>query len=239
MSFIRLCDSYIDHPKFTALSASAFRLWHEGMAFCRKHQTDGTISMVALEGFRYYQPARVKELTVLMPGEGGPLWEAVDGYGFRVRNYLKWNLSREEEESKKQESRDRSSRWRQKRFQNASRDASPDAHVPNMDMDRSSRSSERVQGKPTPLPNLTADLAERAGRFIEEYEALYALDFERVCGLCRTWDDDRLRKLAEVFLTSDEDWISKTDRGLAVFTAKATWCDERLAAWEAQKARRA
>ena len=97
------------------------------------------------------------------------------------------------------------------------------------------------------------DIAERAGRFVDRFEALYtekrkgakylrrqpALDWDRACTLCRTWDDARLEKMATIFLTTDDEWISNSDRGFAVFAAKATWCDERLAAWEAKQQARA
>lgn len=91
-------------------------------------------------------------------------------------------------------------------------------------------------------------LAERAGNLIRRYQELYAkhrngarlhtkpaLDFERACDLCRTWpDDDRLDKMAAILLTTDDDWVAKTDRGFGVFASRATWADERLSAWEAK-----
>lgn len=102
MPFIRLSDNYIDHPKFLALSAAAFRLWHEGMAFCRKHQTDGVIPMATLRGFRYYLARLVTELeTPYQPG-AQPLWEPVPDVGFQVHDYLFWNLSRAEEQVEKE-----------------------------------------------------------------------------------------------------------------------------------------
>lgn len=256
--WIRLSDSYIDHPKFLALSASAFRLWHEGIAFCRKHETDGLIPKSALQGFRYFQQGRVSELTTTIAGEGGPLWETVDGFGYKVRNYLDWNLSKEEAEKDRESGKARSKKWREKRFKNATdntvRDASPHAHEPDRNRNGSLRSSEGVQGKPSALSEEPSrDLAMRAGAFVETFEELFqkyrrgakyfrrqpALDFDRALGLCRTWDDERLLKLVEVFMNSDEDWIVRSDYGLAAFSAKATWCDERLASWEAQQRRQA
>jgi len=255
MPFIRLCDSYIDHPKFTALSASAFRLWHEGMAFCRKHQTDGLMSLVALKGFRYYQPALVKELAQTLPGEGGPLWETIDAFGFKIRNYLSWNLSKEESEREKEGGKARSKRWREQRSKNiitnTVRNASPHAYEPNKDMDLVLRSSEGVQGKPDPANPVGDTIAARAAAFLEKYAELYAehrqgarmlkrasnVDWVKACELCGTWDDERLTKLAEIFLTTDEKWISGTGREFNVFHVKAQWCEDRLAEWEAKQKR--
>lgn len=88
----------------------------------------------------------------------------------------------------------------------------------------------------------------RAGQLLEHYAELFYqhrrgaryhnrmhLDFQKAEELVRTWPDDaRLEKLAVIVLTTDDDWISKTDRGFGVFAAKASWADDRLAAWEAE-----
>ena len=87
---------------------------------------------------------------------------------------------------------------------------------------------------------------DTAARFLERYQELYAqyrlgarlhikpsLDWTRVCDLLITWDAERLEKLAVILLTTDDEWVAKTDRGIGVFVAKASWCDDRLKAWEA------
>src|SRR3990167_9139754 len=100
----------------------------------------------------------------------------------------------------------------------------------------------------TPALNLKIvddDIGERAARFLERYQALYtlhrngarclikpSLDWSRCCELCALWDSARLEKLAIVFLTTDEDWISRSDRGFGVFCSRASWCDDRLRAAE-------
>jgi hypothetical protein len=92
-------------------------------------------------------------------------------------------------------------------------------------------------------------LDARAGRLVERYAELFYLhrrgaryhsrihlDFMKAQELVRTWADDaRLEKLAIIVLESDDEWISHTDRGFGVFAAKASWADDRLAAWEAQQ----
>lgn len=91
-------------------------------------------------------------------------------------------------------------------------------------------------------------LERRAGALLDRYAALFYqhqrgakyhrrdhLDFPKACDLVRTWTDDtRLEKLAVLVLTTDDSWIAGTDRGFAVFAAKATWADARLATWEAE-----
>lgn len=88
----------------------------------------------------------------------------------------------------------------------------------------------------------------RAGALLESYAVLFMkhchgaryhnrmhLDFAKALELVRTWPDDaRLEKLAVLVLTTDDDWIARTDRGFGVFAAKASWADKSLAAWEAE-----
>jgi len=89
-------------------------------------------------------------------------------------------------------------------------------------------------------------LDRRAGHLVERYAELFYvhrkgaryhsrihLDFLKAQELVRTWTDDaRLEKLAIIILDTDDEWISRTDRGFAIFAAKATWADDRLKAWE-------
>lgn len=129
----------------------------------------------------------------------------------------------------------------------------PEGNSPISDLRSSDSSQQRfIRAVPKPL-DVTDDLAERAARFLERFDELYsqkmlgakhfrrspALDHARAIDLCRTWDDDRLDKLAVLFLTTDDDWISRTDRGLSVFVSKATYMDGLLSKWESQQKRSA
>lgn len=96
MAWIRLDDDYVHHPKFTALSHGAFRLWHEGMAHCRKLMTDGLITLAYLKAFRYGQRPFVQELLTPCSEGVAPLW-TLDPDGYRVHDYLDWNPTREED----------------------------------------------------------------------------------------------------------------------------------------------
>lgn len=97
MSWIRLDDDYINHPKFTRLSHLAFRLWHEGIAYCRKAVTDGFIGLEAVAGFRYATPEAVVELLSSPKGSAAaPLWKTVED-GYEVHDFKDWNPTRREE----------------------------------------------------------------------------------------------------------------------------------------------
>ena len=88
-------------------------------------------------------------------------------------------------------------------------------------------------------------VTERAGRFIERYQALYqekrrgaryavkpGRDYQAAVQLCETWPDERLDKLAACFLTTDHKFAAEGSRTLSQFLALASWCDGELAAWE-------
>ena len=111
-----------------------------------------------------------------------------------------------------------------------------------------------LEGKGAPIPSVvlartvTDDerLGDRARELLESYPVWYAaerhgarlpilggsLQFQEALTLCRTWDDARLEKLARVVLTTDDDYVSRTDRGWKIFTLKASWADDRLRQWE-------
>jgi uncharacterized protein YdaU (DUF1376 family) len=107
----------------------------------------------------------------------------------------------------------------------------------------SSQTHERVRAFPTPREKSEPDAVEmRAGRFCEEvYPALYAkfrkgaryvgkpvLDYQEAVALCRTWDDERLAKIAQVFLTTDHQFAESGSRTMAQFRSLASWCDAKL-----------
>lgn len=98
---------------------------------------------------------------------------------------------------------------------------------------------------PVTRANSTQD---RAARLLQElYPAWYckhrhgaklrlvanSLAFQDALSLVELWDDARLEKLATVFLTTDDEWISSTDRSFRVFASRASWCDNRLKQVEA------
>lgn len=45
---------------------------------------------------------------------------------------------------------------------------------------------------------------------------------------------DRLAKLAVVLLTTDDEWVSGTDRGIGILAARASWLDGMLSAYESK-----
>lgn len=152
-----------------------------------------------------------------------------------------------------------SARWHGHSSGNSSRPSSGDATANAQAMpgdgfsisDRNSQIAEQEHTRERVLDSglLDAAVTERAGRFIERYEAAYTThrkgarylvkphrDYEAAVGLCRTWPDDRLDKLAAIFLTTDHEWAERGSRTIPQFSALASWCDSKLTEWEQKQA---
>lgn len=259
MAWIRLDDDYVHHAKFTALSHQAFRLWHEGMAYCRKMLTDGQISFKAAKAFRYYSKAGAKELTTPEHPGAAPLWECEPDC-YRVHDYLDWNPTSEEERADRD-----GAKLRMRAYRGRVKLPPVTVHVtPSVTANVTPRVTPIVPGEgkgkdlllqekgefPRQVSRLEApptNLDLRAGDLLQHYGELFALhqlgakyqyrphlDLPKAMRLVQTWDDDgRLEKLAILVLTTDDEWISGTDRGFSIFASKASWADVKLTEWEA------
>lgn len=257
MAWIRLDDDYFYHPKFATLSHMAFRLWHEGLVYCRKLMTDGLIKTSALKAFRYGSPRAIRELTTPIHDGVAPLW-AVDTEGYRVHDYLDWNPSQDEEQRDRREAKRRMRAFRGKA---QSPPVTPDVTasvlpnvtphvtpaVPGQGQGLGSGSFSEKKSVDKPASSLAADLiADRAGAFLRHYAELYiqhrhgaklrlmgnSLEFSDACSLVEIWDDARLEKLAIIVLKTDDPFISGTDRSFKIFAMKASWADDKLKVWE-------
>ena len=254
MAWIRLDDDYINHPKFVVLSHQAFRLWHEGMAYCRKLMTDGLILSSALKTFRYGTKASVKELLTPVSQGIAPLW-SVDTEGYHVHDYLDWNASQEEEQRERDSAKQRMRAYRGRAQSppvtsrvtaSVTPFVTPDITPSVLGEGKGKDLSSEKERERKPNCSLESEeIAARAGRLVERYGELYAehrhgarhrarpnLDWSEACGLVKLWTDQRLDKLAVLVLVTDDPWISGTDRSFKIFAMKAGWADNKLTEWE-------
>lgn len=237
MPWLRIHDGALRHPKIIGLSDKAFRLWVWGLSYAQEQLTDGFLVTPAI-------PRRLFRATDDLVRQR--LWEPVEG-GFSIHDYLEWNDSREVVLGKREGAKDRYRRWNDRR--DNALDTTPNKRV--------------FSSRETTLPArsgvvlLDQDLSkkendpilERAGKLLEELYPLWyskyrhgarlrltvnSLAFDDAVAICRTWPDERIEKLARIVLTTDEEWISRTDRGFRVFATKATWADDRLRQVEQQ-----
>lgn len=250
MAWVRIHDGAMTHPKLLALTDKAFRLWVWGLSYCQTHLTDGAILTLAI-------PPRLKRAVEDLVT--ARLWERIDG-ALVVHDYLDWNDSRALVTKKRNDAKGRMADARDRRSQEVHDRRSQNVlDRTSLHVLQRIEPTELLRGlctvdsfpekgsgeKPTYPPALDEALGERAARFLEKYQELYthhrhgahtlikpAIDHQRAMDVCRTWRSDRLEKMAAIFLTTDDDWISRTDRGFGVFVSRAAWCDDRLTQWE-------
>lgn len=237
--WVRIDENALEHPKIGGLSDGAFRLWVQGLACCQKFLTDGVITDVSLRGLRAYSPKRKGELV------NTGLWHETDS-GISVHDYLQWNESREHVLAARHHARERLQKHREKRYSQRVSNGDGNAHTP-VEV-RTLRGSDQPLGKGTNGDRVREasavgdpDLADRAGRFVEQYAKLFtehrkgaryhskpSLDFPEAVGLCATWDDARLETLAIAFLTTDDKFCRSGSGSIAQFRSRASWCDAML-----------
>jgi hypothetical protein len=262
LPWIRLSDNYIDNPKISALNDGAFRLWHEGMAYTRRHQTDGVIPFAAMRKLGAYTTGREKQLATPYIEGANPLWVLIPKTGYKVHDYLAWNPSREEENEDRASSKERMRLMRERRLQpgtpavremlqrNNERNTSvTNAFVPEREREGIGVLPEKGTGEKPSRVITAEDLGDRARWLLESYPVWFqqerggarlrilfnTLQFQEALSICETWSEDaRLEKLARLVLTTDDEFISRTDRGWKIFVLKASWADDRLRQWEQQ-----
>ena len=61
MAWVRLDDSFLDHPKFLDLDATSLRVWLRVLCYCNRHGTGGFVAaylvMLAVCWACYLRPA--------------------------------------------------------------------------------------------------------------------------------------------------------------------------------------
>ena len=108
----------------------------------------------------------------------------------------------------------------------------------------SSSSPSTVEHKPSAAERTPTPAKEFLTWFQAEYKtrrngATYFVSWNKhmpiVGRLLKLHDTQRLKKHAQVLLTTDEPWTETTDRGIEILAGKINWLEERLCAWEAKK----
>ncbi len=108
MSWLKVDDKFMDHPKIEGLTDRAFRMYMAGMVYCAAHETDGFVPKQHIKnrfGSRSLR-TRLEELTnSSLPG-ASPLWHSCDG-GWMVHNYLVRNPSKAELKQNREDAKNR------------------------------------------------------------------------------------------------------------------------------------
>lgn len=106
MTWFKLDDRVLEHPRMLGLSDGAFRLWVAGLAYCSRHLTDGRIPAKALTTLSVSldRPGKVDGYVEELVEAG--LWiEAARPAGWEVDGYLAHQQSRAQVEAARERGR--------------------------------------------------------------------------------------------------------------------------------------
>lgn len=82
MAWVRIDDTFADHPKMLRAGSLGVALWLEGLAYANRHLTDGRLARHVVASFRLVrQPLKVAELLVDVG-----LWERADDE-YQIHDY--------------------------------------------------------------------------------------------------------------------------------------------------------
>jgi hypothetical protein len=103
MTWVKIDDTFPDHPRVVGLSDAAFRSHVAGLCYSARYLTDGSIPSSAMRSIGTRKSATELE-------EAG-LWVRSD-HGWLIRDYLDYNPSRADVEGKREAARERMARVR-------------------------------------------------------------------------------------------------------------------------------
>ena len=119
MTWIRLEDSFPNHPKIAQLSDKTFRLHITGLCYAGKQLSDGFVPASIWRSLGIQNASKcVRKLVSI------GLWDKVEG-GYQIHDYLKYQTSKEQAEQEKEVNRVRAARARQRKIEAQSHAVTP------------------------------------------------------------------------------------------------------------------
>lgn len=109
MTWVKIDDSFPNHPKIVGLSDKAFRIHISGLCYCGTYLTDGFIPMQIAGRLANEDMAYIAELS-----KAGLWREAPQDNGFYIHDYLAHQTSKTQVEEKRQTVRERQKRYRER-----------------------------------------------------------------------------------------------------------------------------
>ena len=107
MTWVKIDDSFPDHPKIIGLSDSAFRAHIQGLCYCGRFLTDGFIPSAAI--------GKIGALEAIGQLIDAGLWqEEPSASGYLIYGYLDHQTSKKQVEEKRETVRQRQKRYRDK-----------------------------------------------------------------------------------------------------------------------------
>lgn len=102
MTWTKLDDKFVRHPKVATLSDGAFRLHVSGLCYCSEFETDGKLSSRALQ---LLTPSGQIE-SLVQELVAARLWEP-NATGWEIHDYLVWNPSKADLDERRRRSQER------------------------------------------------------------------------------------------------------------------------------------
>ena len=109
MTWVKIDDSFPNHPKIVGLSDKAFRIHISGLCYCGTYLTDGFVPMTIAARFANEDMAYIAELS-----QAGLWRDAPQDNGFYIHDYLAHQTSKTQVEEKRQTVRERQKRYRER-----------------------------------------------------------------------------------------------------------------------------
>ena len=104
MTWIKIDDTFPNHPKVVGLTDKAFRVHISGLCYCGTYLTDGFIPMTIAAKLANEDMSVIAELTQ------ASLWrDAVKENGFRIHDYLAHQTSKKQVQDKRDRSEEHTS----------------------------------------------------------------------------------------------------------------------------------
>lgn len=241
MAWLRIDDRVRTHPKIAEAGPAAAWLWFCGICYCREHLTDGAIPKSVLTSLAMNLPQPVKHAERLV---AVGLWhEAENSNGYTVHDFLEWNPSRAEVETARRADLERKRNKNGVQIDSERNPIGIQTTASRAGAGAPARAISSVSSSVEESARETTDEeAQRAGRFLECYQTLYARarhgahyplkpnrDYLHAVGLVKAYKDDaRLEKMAELYLLRTDREVDGKARTVGEFAHMAPWCDGRL-----------
>lgn len=109
MPWIKTDDQMVDHPKYEAVSAEAFKWAHRGLSYANRFLTDGHLPVA----FTSKVPDHVMtELTTIVPGQKNPVWHRNADASVEIHDFHDYQPTKKEVETERRKARRRQAKWR-------------------------------------------------------------------------------------------------------------------------------
>ena len=104
MSWLRIDDGFVEHPKVYDLSDRAFRLHVAALCYSARNLTDGMLDAKRIAVLCAITKAKPRHICELIDAE---LWTESDENGYTIRDYLDYNPSAETVKKRRAEAKER------------------------------------------------------------------------------------------------------------------------------------